>query len=112
MHLDIPIIQSLVALLCAFLILILPRLLYYLLPNPGATGRLIPSLPNHVRSNLMSKHAQKPHKKMPERHSTDKQPMTKEEKIDAQAADSFPASDPPSYSGGNRSIGAPTGRES
>jgi hypothetical protein len=27
-------------------------------------------------------------------------------------ADSFPASDPPSYSGGNHVIGAPTDRES
>ena len=32
----------------------------------------------------------KPHEKMPEQHSTDKQPSTKEEKIDAQMADSFP----------------------
>lgn len=54
----------------------------------------------------------KPHEKMPEHHSTDKQPKTKEEKIDAQMADSFPASDPPSYSGGNHIIGAPSGRES
>ena len=54
----------------------------------------------------------KPHEKMPEHHSTDKQPKTKEEKIDAQMADSFPASDPPSFSGGNHIIGAPTGRES
>jgi hypothetical protein len=55
---------------------------------------------------------EKPHEKMPEHHSTDKQPTTKEEKIDAQVEDSFPASDPPSYSGGNHIIGAPTGRES
>jgi hypothetical protein len=54
----------------------------------------------------------KPHEKMPEHHSTDKQPSTREEKIDAQMADSFPASDPPSYSGGNHIIGAPRGRES
>ena len=54
----------------------------------------------------------KPHEKMPEHHSTDKEPKTKEEKIDAQMADSFPASDPPSFSGGNHAIGAPTGRES
>jgi hypothetical protein len=27
-------------------------------------------------------------------------------------ADTFPASDPPSYSGGNHIIGAPSGRES
>jgi len=53
-----------------------------------------------------------PHKKMPEHHSTDKEPKNKEEKIDAQMADSFPASDPPSYSGGNHIIGAPAGRES
>jgi hypothetical protein len=37
---------------------------------------------------------------------------TRDEKIDQQVADSFPASDPPSYSGGNHIIGAPTGRES
>jgi hypothetical protein len=54
----------------------------------------------------------KAHEKMPEHHSTDKEPKTKEEKIDAQMADSFPASDPPSFSGGNHIIGAPTGRES
>jgi len=52
------------------------------------------------------------HEKMPEHHSTDKQPLTKEEKIDAQMEDSFPASDPPSFSGGNHIIGAPTDRES
>ena len=56
--------------------------------------------------------AQKPHEKMPEHHSTDKPATTKEEKIDAQMADSFPASDPPSYSGGNHLIGAPPDRES
>ena len=55
---------------------------------------------------------QKPHEKMPEHHSTDKQLKTREEKIDAQMADSFPASDPPSFSGGNHIIGAPAGRES
>jgi len=60
----------------------------------------------------MSTHIQKPHEKMPEHHSTDKQPKTKEEKIDAQMEDSFPASDPPSFSGGNHIIGAPSGRES
>ena len=54
----------------------------------------------------------KPHEKMPEHHSTDKPAVTKEEKIDAQMEDSFPASDPPSFSGGNHIIGAPTGRES
>ena len=60
----------------------------------------------------MEKDSHKPHEKMPEHHSTDKQPKTKEEKIDAQMADSFPASDPPSFSGGNHIIGAPAGRES
>ena len=59
----------------------------------------------HANSN-------KPHKTMPEHHSTDKQPKNKEEKIDAQMEDSFPASDPPSFSGGNHIIGAPSGRES
>ena len=62
----------------------------------------------------MSTHTRKAkqHEKMPEHHSTDKQPKNKEEKIDAQMEDSFPASDPPSFSGGNHIIGAPTGRES
>ena len=54
----------------------------------------------------------KAHEKMPEHHSTDKPVMTKEEKIDAQMEDSFPASDPPSFSGGNHIIGAPADRES
>jgi len=57
-------------------------------------------------------HHEKPHEKMPEHLSTNKKAETKEEKIDAQMADSFPASDPPSYSGGNHIIGAPSGRES
>jgi hypothetical protein len=60
----------------------------------------------------MSTHDQKPHEKMPEHLSTAKPCTTKEEKIDAQMADSFPASDPPSYSGGNHIIGAPANRES
>jgi hypothetical protein len=63
----------------------------------------------------MSTHAdkpQKPHEKMPEHLSTSKDCNTKEEKIDAQMADSFPASDPPSYSGGNHIVGAPANRES
>ena len=60
----------------------------------------------------MSTHTRKPHRKMPEHHSTDKKPVTKEEKIDAQMEDSFPASDPPSFSGGNHIIGAPEDRES
>jgi len=50
--------------------------------------------------------------KVPEHLSTTKPAMTKEEKIDQQMADSFPASDPPSYSGGNHIIGAPVARES
>jgi hypothetical protein len=48
----------------------------------------------------------------PERHSTDKSRTGKEAKIDAQMEDSFPASDPPSFSGGNHIVGAPNGRES
>lgn len=60
----------------------------------------------------MNKHVEKPHKKLPEHHSTDKKPATKEEKIDAQMEDTFPASDPPSFSGGNHIVGAPKGRES
>ncbi len=35
-----------------------------------------------------------------------------DEKVDQQTEDSFPASDPPSYSGGNHIIGAPQERES
>jgi hypothetical protein len=42
--------------------------------------------------------------------STDTAAKTKEEKLDKQLQDSFPASDPPSYSGG--SVGAPKARES
>ena len=57
-------------------------------------------------------HGHKPHEKMPEHLSTSKKNETKEEKIDAQMADTFPASDPPSYSGGNHIVGAPAGRES
>ena len=53
-----------------------------------------------------------PHHKVPEHLSTSGKALTKEEKIDAQMADSFPASDPPSYSGGNHIIGAPQDRES
>ena len=50
--------------------------------------------------------------KVPEHLSTSKPALTKEEKIDRQMEDSFPASDPPSYSGGNHIIGAPVARES
>jgi hypothetical protein len=42
--------------------------------------------------------------------STDTPAKNKEDKLDKQLQDSFPASDPPSYSGG--SIGAPKARES
>jgi hypothetical protein len=50
--------------------------------------------------------------KVPEHLSTAKPATTREEKIDRQMEDSFPASDPPSYSGGNHIIGAPVARES
>jgi hypothetical protein len=53
-----------------------------------------------------------PRTSKPEHHSTDKSRAGKEEKIDAQMEDSFPASDPPSFSGGNHIVGAPRGRES
>lgn len=53
-----------------------------------------------------------PDRKVPEHLSTSTKAQTKEEKIDAQMADSFPASDPPSFSGGNHIIGAPKDRES
>jgi hypothetical protein len=52
-----------------------------------------------------------PSPKLPEHLSTDTAPRGKEEKIDKQVQDSFPASDPPSYSGGNHIIGAPQHRE-
>lgn len=48
-----------------------------------------------------------PGPKMPEHLSTAKPSKTKEEKIDRQMEDSFPASDPPSFSGGNHIVGAP-----
>jgi hypothetical protein len=50
--------------------------------------------------------------KVPEHLSTAKPSATREEKIDRQMEDSFPASDPPSFSGGNHIIGAPVSRES
>ena len=48
--------------------------------------------------------------KVPEHVS--KPAASREEKIDRQMEDSFPASDPPSFSGGNHIIGAPVARES
>ena len=53
-----------------------------------------------------------PAPKMPDPALRRKPAITKEEKIDHQVEDSFPASDPPSYSGGNHAIGAPVNRES
>jgi hypothetical protein len=53
-----------------------------------------------------------PGPKLPERLPADKPVQTKEEKIDRQMKDSFPASDPPSFSGGNHTVGAPVERES
>jgi hypothetical protein len=50
--------------------------------------------------------------KVPEHLSTAKPAAGTEEQIDQQMADSFPASDPPSFSGGNHIIGAPVERES
>ena len=52
----------------------------------------------------MTAQPETPSPKMPEHHSTDKARPTKEDKIDAQMEDSFPASDPPSFSGGNHTI--------
>ena len=51
-----------------------------------------------------------PGPKIPEHLSTSKPCKTKEEKIDRQMEDSFPASDPPSFSGGKHIVGAPSGR--
>lgn len=53
-----------------------------------------------------------PAPKIPEHLSTAKPASSREEKIDRQMEDTFPASDPPSYSGGNHVIGAPRERES
>lgn len=53
-----------------------------------------------------------PGPKIPEHLSTAKPATSREEKIDRQMEDSFPASDPPSFSGGNHTIGAPKERES
>ena len=53
-----------------------------------------------------------PGPKIPEHLSTTKPARSREEKIDRQMEDSFPASDPPSFSGGNHIIGAPKERES
>ena len=53
-----------------------------------------------------------PDQKVPEHLSHSSKSLSKDEKIDAQMADTFPASDPPSYSGGNHIIGAPKDRES
>jgi hypothetical protein len=51
-------------------------------------------------------------KQMPEHLPMAKPATAREEKIDRQMEDSFPASDPPSFSGGNHAIGAPVDRES
>ena len=53
-----------------------------------------------------------PPPQMPEHLSTDRPATSAEDKIDKQMQDSFPASDPPSFSGGNHTIGAPKERES
>ena len=53
-----------------------------------------------------------PSPKIPEHLSTARPARGREEKIDRQMEDSFPASDPPSYSGGNHIVGAPRDRES
>ena len=53
-----------------------------------------------------------PSPKLPEHLSADAVDTAKEAKIDRQMKDSFPASDPPSFSGGNHTIGAPKERES
>jgi hypothetical protein len=51
-----------------------------------------------------------PTPKIPEHPSARTQ--AKEDKIDRQMEQTFPASDPPSYSGGNHIIGAPGKRKS
>jgi hypothetical protein len=44
--------------------------------------------------------------------TTSEEKKKQEDKIDRQMKDSFPASDPPSFSGGKHIIGAPVERES
>jgi hypothetical protein len=51
-----------------------------------------------------------PAPKIPEHSSARNE--AKEDKIDRQMEETFPASHPPSYSGGNHIIGAPEKRES
>ena len=53
-----------------------------------------------------------PAPKIPKHPSAIKPPGGKEKEIDRQMADSFPASDPPSFSGGDYMIGAPEKRNS
>lgn len=53
-----------------------------------------------------------PAPKLPDPALRPKTAVSREEKIDRQVEDTFPASDPPSYSGGNHAIGAPVNRES
>ena len=50
-------------------------------------------------------HPPKPHPSKPAPKSA------REDKIDKQVEGTFPASDPPSYAGGNHTIGAPEGRK-
>ena len=50
--------------------------------------------------------------KIPKHPSAIKPPAGKEKEIDRQMADSFPASDPPSFSGGEHIVGAPEKRDS
>ena len=59
-----------------------------------------------------AKHHPTPPPKIPEHLSTAKPASSREQKIDRQMEDSFPASDPPSFSGGNHIVGAPAERES
>jgi hypothetical protein len=60
------------------------------------------------------RHHQTPPPKIPEALEAMVQaaPKTPDEQIDRQMKDSFPASDPPSFSGGRHAIGAPAERES
>jgi hypothetical protein len=53
-----------------------------------------------------------PTPKMPDPAARPKPVRSREAKIDRQMEGTFPASDPPSYSGGNHAIDAPAGRES
>jgi hypothetical protein len=62
--------------------------------------------------NMTARPHQTPSPKVPRHPITAKPARALDDKIDRQMEDTFPASDPPSYSGGKHAIGAPENRES